>query len=104
MAHDLYQEFRVSGKELVSKVRDILQEGSVRRMVIKNSKDETLFELPLAFGVIGMGGAFALAPILSSVAAFAFFVNDARIIVERYPKNPNHSDPYEIDAEFEVLE
>ena len=85
MAHDVYEEFRASGKELIDKAKEILQEGNVRRMVIKNRDGETLFKLPLAVGVVGVGGAFALAPILSTIAAFAFFVHDARIIVERYP-------------------
>ncbi len=86
MAHDVFEEFRASGKELVDKARDILEEGNVRRMIIKNGRDETLLEVPLTLGVIGVGGAFALAPILSSIAAFAFFVHDARILVERDPK------------------
>ena len=85
MAHDVFEEFQASGKELIDKAREILEEGNVRRMIIKNSRDETLLEVPLSLGVIGVGGAFALAPIISSIAAFAFFVNDARILVERYP-------------------
>lgn len=124
MAHDLVEEFRVSGKELVSQAREILEEGNVRRMIIKNSNGETVFKLPLTFGIIGVGGAFALAPILSSIAAFAFFARDARILVERYPRSDferlknelsedensarggksREQDPYEIDADFEILD
>jgi len=130
MSHDLFEEFRVSGRELIERVRELLKEGNIRRMVIKNSQDDILFELPLALGVAGVGGAFAIAPILSAIATFAFFVNDARIIVERYPesdkksvenellrnrnpydrkknphsrKNPNDRDPYEIDTDFEII-
>ncbi len=137
MAHDVIEEFRASGKELIEKARDILEEGNVRRMIIENSRGETLLEVPLTLGVVGVGGAFALAPILSTIAAFAFFVHDARILVERYPdefkkrsrshldnelsddedsddENSNDEpecrqagnrrhDPYEIDADFEVL-
>ncbi|MFO8030514.1 MAG: DUF4342 domain-containing protein [Cyclonatronaceae bacterium] len=139
MAHDVFEEFRTSGRELVDKAREILQEGNVRRMIIKNSDNETLLEVPLTLGVIGVGGAFALAPILSGIATFAFFVQDARILVERYPgggsgprkkrkgkgnpleneltndehsppagsenrgKDARHTDPYEIDARFEVI-
>lgn len=126
MAHELVEEIRVSGKELVERVREILQEGNVRRMVIINSRDETVFELPLALGVIGVGGAFALAPILSSIAAFAFFAKDVRVIVERKPEQENPSiknelddptqarrkkrrsthtdDPFEIDTDFEIID
>ncbi len=126
MAHDVVEEIRVTGEELVHRVRDILKEGNVRRLVIKNSRDETVFQLPLTFGVIGLGGAFALAPVLSSIAAFAFFARDARILVERHPpaegkrlKNEledeeitgrrgygrrRDRDSYEIDADFEILD
>ncbi len=135
MAHDVFEEFQASGKELIEKVREILEEGNVRRMIIKNSKGETLFDVPLTLGVVGVGGAFALAPIISSIAAFAFFVHDARILVQRVPDEnrkrshlenelsddedderkdyrdkgkrgshrKDHRDPYEIDADFEVL-
>lgn len=89
MAHDVFEEFRASGRELVDKAREILEEGNVRRMIIKNARGETLLEVPLTLGVIGVGGAFALAPIISSIAAFAFFVHDARILVERYPDDNN---------------
>lgn len=135
MAHDVYEEFRASGKELIDKAKEILQEGNIRRMVIKNRDGEILFVLPLTVGVVGVGGAFALAPILSTIAAFAFFVHDARIMVERYPddvrtglvnqldddpfddgdcdpktghkkggtRHGDGTDPYEIDADFEVM-
>lgn len=126
MAHNVAEEIRASGEELIVRVRDLIKEGNVRRLILKNSRDETLLEIPLAIGVIGVGGAFALAPILSSIAAFAFFAKDARILVERYPesvfkqlknempddddasrKNSHKGsgrDPYEIDADFEVLD
>ncbi|MDG5767064.1 DUF4342 domain-containing protein [Balneolales bacterium ANBcel1] len=126
MAHDLVQEFRVSGRELVDRVRDILREGNVRRLVIKNSRDEILFDIPLSVGMVGVGGAFALAPILSSIAAFAFFARDARIVVERSsgrryrlienelsdnpdPERFRHrsgtgNDPFEIETDFEIID
>ncbi len=85
MAHDVVEEFRATGKELIEKAREILEEGNVRRMIIENSRGETLLEVPLTLGVVGVGGAFALAPIISTIAAFAFLVHDARILVERYP-------------------
>lgn len=107
MAHDVYEEFRASGKELIEKAKEILQEGNVRRMVIKNRDGETLFKLPLTVGVVGVGGAFTLAPILSTIAAFAFFVHDARILIERYPDDlrsglVNHlgDDPFD-DGQFD---
>jgi hypothetical protein len=143
MAHVLVEEFQATGKELIDRVRDILEEGRVRRMVIKNSKGKVLFELPLALGVIGVGGAFAIAPVLSAIATFAFLAKDTRVIVEKYPRrgkyhlsnelhekkrggrrqsakasskqagskpdrqdhsNPGDGDPFEIDADFEVLD
>ena len=129
MPQDVYEEFLASGKDLVQKVRELLDEGNVRQILLCNSRGEILFEVSLPLGIIGMGGAFALAPILSSIAAFAFFAKDARILVTRLPENktarersghakkqnmendlrnrPGQSasnDPFEVGADFEVLD
>ncbi len=125
MAHDLIEEIRVTGEELIDKVRELLKEGNIRRIVIQNSKGDTVIKLPLAIGIIGAGGAFALAPVLTSIATFALLAKDTHILVERYPASKNrkmknkmprdktasnaagyehNTDPYEIDAEFEVLD
>lgn len=86
MAHTIYEEFQATGQEVLDRVREIIKEGNARRLIVKNRDDKTLLELPLTVGAAGMGGAFFMAPVLSAIAAFAFFSQDARILVERYPE------------------
>ncbi len=73
------EEFVITGESLIAKVKELIAEGNVRRVIIKNSKDETLIELPLTIGVVGI----ALAPVLAAVGAIAALVTECKIIVER---------------------
>lgn len=60
-------EFKVKGKELLNKIEDLIKEGNIRRIIIKDAQGKTFIEIPLSFGVIGV---FA-APILAAVGALA---------------------------------
>ncbi|MBI4359163.1 MAG: DUF4342 domain-containing protein [Candidatus Nealsonbacteria bacterium] len=73
------EEFKVSGDEIVKKVKELIREGNVRRIIIKNEKHETLMELPLTFALVGT----FLAPVLAAVGALAALVTKCTIIVER---------------------
>jgi len=72
-------EFRVRGENLVGKVKEILHEGNVRRIIIKNDEDRTLLEIPLTLGVVGA----ILAPVWAAIGALAALAADLRIVVER---------------------
>lgn len=48
-----FEEFRISGEEAISKIKEILHEGNVRRLILKDEKGVTLIEIPLTVGVIG---------------------------------------------------
>ncbi len=71
--------FRVSGDELMSKIREIIKEGNATRIIIKNEKDETLIEFPLTFGAVGI----VLAPVFAAVGAIAALATRCTIIVEK---------------------
>lgn len=115
MEHHIVEEIRATGQELISRVKELLREGNLRRMSIVNGKGETLLEVPLTLGMAGVGGAFLMAPVISALATFAFLVHDTRIHIERYPgekrtrmnnemkRDDNSVDPYEIDTDFEVV-
>lgn len=47
------EEFKVSGEDVVRKVKELIQEGNARRIIIKNEKGETLVEVPLTIGAVG---------------------------------------------------
>lgn len=73
------EEFKVSGEELVTKVKELIKEGNVRRIIINNKDGKTLVEVPLTVGVIGI----VLAPILAAVGAIAALVTECTIVVVR---------------------
>jgi len=72
-------EFRVRGENLVSRIREIIHEGNVRRIIIKNEEGRTLLEVPLTIGVVGA----VLAPVWAALGALAALAADLRIVVEK---------------------
>lgn len=73
------EEFKVRGEDLLNKVKEIINEGNVRRIIVKNKEGKTLVELPLTIGVVGA----ALVPVLAAVGAIAVLVTECTIVVER---------------------
>ena len=73
------EEFKIDGEELLKKVKELIHEGNIRRITIKNEKGETVLEIPLTLGAIGA----ILAPTLAAVGAVAALVTKCSIIVEK---------------------
>lgn len=73
------EEIRITGEELVAKVKELVHEGNVRRITIKNEEDKTLIEIPLTLGVVGA----LLVPSLAALGAIAALVGNCTIIVEK---------------------
>jgi hypothetical protein len=73
------EEFKVNGEDLLKKVKDIIKEGNVRRITVKNKEGKTIVELPLTIGVVGA----ALVPLLAVVGTIAALVTECTIVVER---------------------
>jgi len=73
------EEFHVSGEELISKIKELVHEGNIRRVIIQNEKGNTLIDIPLSLGVVGV----FLAPQLAAVGAIAALISKGTIIVER---------------------
>ena len=73
------EEFEVKGKELVEKVKQVVHEGNVRKVILKNEKKETIVEFPLTIGVVGA----VFAPMLAAVAAIAAVVTKCTVEVEK---------------------
>lgn len=76
------ERYKVAGERLLSKVKELLQEGNIRRITIKNDDDKTLIEIPLTIGVVGA----AIFPVWAAVGAIAALVTDCSIEVERHEK------------------
>lgn len=73
------EEFSVSGEELLGKVKALINEGNIRRLIIKDEHGKVLVEFPLTIGVVGA----ILAPIFAAVGAIAALVTKCTIVVER---------------------
>ncbi len=73
------EEFRVNGEELLAKIKSLVHEGNIRRIIIKNKEGATLIEIPLTFGVVGA----LLAPSLAAVGAIAALLTEATVVVEK---------------------
>jgi Flp pilus assembly pilin Flp len=73
------EEFHVSGDTLVAKIKELVQEGNVRRVVLKNEDGRTLIEFPLTLGVVGA----VLAPQLAAIGALAALVTRCTVVVEK---------------------
>lgn len=75
-------EFKVSGEELLKKVKKIIKEGNVRKVVIKNVKGEPYLEIPVTIGIIGA----LAAPIFVAVGAIAAIASKFTIEVIKSEK------------------
>lgn len=73
------EEFRIRGEDLVTKVKEIVKEGNIRRIIIKNDEGRSLLEIPLTLGVVGA----ILLPVWAAIGAVAALASNLTIIVEK---------------------
>ena len=73
------EEFQVSGDVLVAKIKELVHEGNIRHVAIKNEDGRTLVDIPLTLGVVGT----LLAPQLAAIGAIAALVTRCTIAVEK---------------------
>ena len=73
------EEVQVSGEAVVSKVKELIREGNIRRITIQNEAGKTLLEIPLTFGVVGA----LLAPQLAALGAVGALIANLSIKIER---------------------
>lgn len=73
------EEFRVNGEELIAKVKNLINEGNIRRVIIKDKNEKVIFEIPLTFGVVGA----LIAPQLAALGAIAALLTEATVVVEK---------------------
>jgi len=97
------EELKGTASEIISQVKKIIKEGNARRLLIKDSNGKVLFQTQLTAGIAGTALITAMAPIVSAISMFALFMNDVKIIVEKYPDDEMGEDEYEVEAEAEVI-
>jgi len=77
------EEIEIAGSELVERVKELVREGNVRRLIIRTSSGELLMEIPLTAGVM-VGGAFTIvAPVLAALGAMAALLAKVKVEVVR---------------------
>ncbi len=73
------EEFKVTGDAVISKIKEIIHQGNVRRIILKDEHGKTFIEIPLTIGVVGA----LLAPVWAAIGAIAALAADMTILVER---------------------
>jgi integral membrane sensor domain MASE1 len=73
------EEFKINADELVAKVKELVKAGNVRKIIIRNEKNEDIIEIPLTFAVVGA----VIAPVIAAVGAAAALLTKCTIVVER---------------------
>ena len=77
------ETIEITGNRLVEEVKELVQEGNVRRLIIRKPDDEVLMEIPLTAGVV-VGGAFTLfAPLFAALGAMAALIAQFRVEIVR---------------------
>ena len=89
------EEFEVTGEKLLATVKELVHQGNVRRIVIRNAKGVTLLEIPL---VLGLAGA-VLVPVWAAVGALAALVAKLTLVIERVQDAPEAPPPAETAEE-----
>jgi hypothetical protein len=75
------EEFKVSGSALKQKLKDLIREGNVRRVIIRNPQGRTLLDMPLSAGIVGA----VLLPFWVAVGAVVALATEFTILIERDP-------------------
>ncbi|MCJ7636255.1 MAG: DUF4342 domain-containing protein [Nitrososphaeraceae archaeon] len=73
------ERYSVTADNLMNKVKEIIREGNIRRIIVKNEKGETLLEMPATIGVIGA----LLIPWMAALGVIAAMATRCEIIVEK---------------------
>ena len=73
------EEFHVNGEELLGKIKNLIKEGNIRKIIIKDKEGKTIFEIPLTFGVVGA----LIVPQLAAIGAIAALLAEATVVVEK---------------------
>lgn len=77
------EEFKINGEDLLKKVKELIAEGNIRRITIRNKQGKSIVEFPLTVGVVGV----VIAPVLAAIGTIAALVTECTLVVEREEKN-----------------
>ncbi|MDD5341825.1 MAG: DUF4342 domain-containing protein [Patescibacteria group bacterium] len=73
------EEFKINGEELVNKVKELIHQGNIRRIIIKNEEGKSLLEIPVTFAAVGA----VVLPVFAALGAMAALLTKCTIVVEK---------------------
>jgi len=79
------ESFSINGEHLLNKVKELIEEGNIRRITIADKTGKEIMSFPLTVGVVGV----LLAPVFAAIGALAAMIGECTITVERENKNVN---------------
>jgi hypothetical protein len=77
--HTFTEQIEIAASDLVDRTKELMDEGNVRRLIIRNEEDEVLLEVPLTAGVVGGGAVTIVAPALAALGALAALLTHVKI-------------------------
>ena len=89
MDKTIFEEFKVRGQDLVDKIKSLVHEGNVRRIILKDDKGHTYLEIPLSVAAVGV----LAVPMLAGLGAIAALVANFTLVVERAEETPPKETP-----------
>ena len=78
------EEFTIHGDDLVVKIKELIHQGNIRRIILKNEEGRVLIEIPLTVGVVGGVIGTALFPVMAAVGAIGAMVAHLTIVLEKH--------------------
>ncbi|MBN2532724.1 MAG: DUF4342 domain-containing protein [Spirochaetales bacterium] len=85
---DWTHTIEVAGSELIKRIKELIKEGNIRKLIIKKETGEVLLEIPLTAGVAAGGAVVLLAPVLAALGALAALVARVKVEIVRIDDKP----------------
>ncbi len=95
---DWAERIHVEGHELVRRVKQLIHEGNVRRVIVRQG-DKTLLEIPVTVGTLGA----LFLPTLAALGTIAAMVAECTIVVERRAEPGRAPKPEDEDSESDSV-
>ena len=90
--HTFTEQVEIAASELVDRTKELIEEGNVRRLIIRTPNDEVLLEVPLTAGVAVGGMVTLVAPVLAALGALAALLTHVKIEIVRTRNNGNDAE------------
>ena len=90
--HTFTEQIEIAASDLVDRTKELIEEGNVRRIIIRNQDDEVLMEVPLTAGVVVGGAVTIVAPVLAALGALAALLTRVKIEVIRTKQDGTEDD------------